>query len=158
MPPPSGRGGDRRRTSGAHARPTGKGVGYSGTPLVRKLGYKPGFRVALIGAPADYLELLGGLPAGVERCEADGLGLDLVHIFTKRRSEMEREIPRLRGAIAPAGMIWASWPKKSAGVPTDLTGDVIRAVALANDLVDVKVCAVDQTWSALKLVIPVVLR
>lgn len=133
-------------------------AGYSGTPLVRKLGYKPGFRVALIEPPPGYREWLGELPAGVAFCDGDRETLDLAHIFATRRSELERHVKRLRGAIAANGMIWASWPKKSSGVATDVTEDTVRAIAFANRLVDVKVCAVDDTWSALKLVIPLTLR
>lgn len=128
-------------------------AGYSGTPLVRKLGIKAGHRMHVVNAPDDYWHLLPGLPDEVERCGGRARSLDVIHCFVKRQSELERRLPGLRKRIVPNGMIWVSWPKKASGVPTDVTEDVIRKVAFANRLVDVKVCAVDDVWSGLKLVI-----
>jgi hypothetical protein len=129
--------------------------GYSGTPLPKKLGIKEGLRVTLIRMPA---EVRAELRDALAECRVgnDSTGpLDLIHLFSKSRAELEREMPRAAKALAPAGMIWISWPKKSSGVPTDLTEDVIRDTGLALGLVDVKVCAVTEIWSGLKFVIPV---
>lgn len=127
--------------------------GYSGTPLLRKLGIKPGFRVKPIGAPSDYPARLGPLPEGVIMSPAVRPPLDLCHVFAGSRRELSRRLAACRGWIRQNGMIWVSWPKKSSGVATDLTEDVIRELAGPLQLVDVKVCAVDETWSGLKLVI-----
>jgi hypothetical protein len=135
------------------ARPNRRTAGYSGTPLPRKLGIKEGARVAFPSAPADFAATLGELPDGVEpRARARG-PLDVIVFFTTARGELERRIRRLRGALDPAGALWVAWPKRASGVPTDLTEDVVREIALANTLVDVKVAAIDDTWSGLKLVI-----
>lgn len=133
-------------------------AGYSGTPLHRKLGMKPGFRVRTTHAPDDYEALLGDVPDGVvisPRLRAD---IDLWHLFTRSRAELAGLLPRAMRAVAPDGMIWVSWPKKASGVATDITEDTVRAEALPLGLVDVKVCAVDETWSGLKLVIRKALR
>jgi hypothetical protein len=137
---------------------------YSGTPLPRKLGLKEGQAVAFIALP----ETLSGLAecelfADVDRVSAaDELGPsephDLIHAFYTRAHDLELALNCLRAAIKPAGMIWISWPKKAAKVETDITEDVVRGFALARGLVDVKVCAVDEVWSGLKLVIPVAQR
>lgn len=131
--------------------------GYSGTPLIRKLGIKAGQKVALINSPPGYRKLLGELPGSVliQRASATPRagGLDLIHLFTKDRRELETLLPSLMTRIIPAGAIWVSWPKKSSGVATTISDNVVREVALPLGLVDVKVCAVDETWSALKLVI-----
>jgi hypothetical protein len=128
-------------------------AGYSGTPLPRKLGIKDGARVAFPSAPDDFAHTLGELPAGAKvRARARG-PLDVIVFFTKARSELARRMPRLRTALDPAGALWIAWPKRAASVPTDLNEDVVRELALANRLVDVKVAAIDQTWSGLKLVI-----
>ncbi|WP_123040593.1 DUF3052 domain-containing protein [Cohnella candidum] len=133
-------------------------AGYSGTPLVKKLGYQAGQRVCVVHAPDAYWETLGELPEGIVRA-AEGEGeLDLVHLFVRSRQECENWIPIYRERIRPSGMIWVSWPKKASKVPTDVTEDAIRSFALEQRLVDVKVCAVDTVWSGLKLVIPVALR
>lgn len=126
--------------------------GYSGTPLVKKLGYREGFRVALLDVPADYDALVAPLPPIVTARVDDG-DLDLVHGFFTSADALEAALPRLVRAIRKTGMIWVSWPKRSSGVSTDLTEDVVRALALAHGVVDVKVCAVDATWSGLKLMI-----
>ncbi len=128
-------------------------AGYSGTPLVRKLGYGEKMRVAVVGPPANYWDLVGRLPGGVRVMAGAAKELDLVHIFATRRTALERSVRSARKRMAQNGMIWASWPKKAARVPTDITEDVVREIAFPLDLVDVKVCAVDETWSGLKLVI-----
>lgn len=130
-------------------------AGYSGTPLAKKLGYKPGFRVLLDNAPDHYRALVDPLPDDVELADDD---LDLVHFFTTSRKELAAKLKRLVRNIKPNGMIWVSWPKKAAKVPTDITEDVIREVIAGTSLVDVKVCAVDEVWSGLKLVIRVTER
>lgn len=129
--------------------------GYSGTPLPKKLGIKDGYRAALIGMPGEVrAELRDALAAC--RIPKDGAGpLDFIFLFSKSRTELERELKRVRKTLAPAGMLWISWPKKASGVATDLAEDVIRAVGLKAGLVDVKVCAVTEVWSGLKFVIPV---
>jgi hypothetical protein len=127
-------------------------AGYSGTPLLTKLGLKPGMSLLIIGAPKDYARTLGPLPDGVAVAKAPKPNLDFIHLFTTRRADLARRFGALKRALAPAGMLWVSWPKKASGVATDLTEDVVREVALTGGLVDVKVCAVDDTWSGLKLV------
>ena len=129
--------------------------GYSGTPLPKKLGIKKEFNVALIGMPADVRAELRDALAEC-RITKDLTGpLEFIHLFSKSRVELEREMKRASKALAPAGMLWISWPKKSSGVPTDLTENIIRQTGLAIGLVDVKVCAVTDVWSGLKFVIPV---
>jgi hypothetical protein len=134
-------------------------LGYSGTPLLKKLGLNPGQVVRFIGAPAGYLKMLGPLPEGVRVRNAEremrSERLDFAQVFSKERTELEKLLPRLRKQIAPAGMIWVSWPKKSSGVATTVNEHVIRELALPMGLVDVKVCAVDEVWSGLKLVVRV---
>lgn len=135
-------------------------AGYSGTPLAKKLGIKEGHVVLALGAPEDYEELLEGLPDDVliEKADSAEQGdrrYDIVHAFTKERGWLEAALPTLSGRIVWNGAVWASWPKKASKVPTDVTEDVVRGLALQNGLVDVKVCAVDEVWSGLKLVIPV---
>jgi hypothetical protein len=125
-------------------------AGYSGTPLARKLGYKPGLRVLLDNAPDHYRAIVDPLPDSVEFVDND---LDLVHLFTASRKELAAKLKRYVKKIKPTGMIWVSWPKKASKAPTDITEDVIRAVIENTVLVDVKVCAVDDVWSGLKLVI-----
>ena len=128
-------------------------AGYSGTPLVKKLGIKSGFRVALLYAPDHYLELLGELPPDVAIDSAlVGGDYDFVHAFYTRRADYEAEFALLKSAIRKQGMIWISWYKKASKMPTDITEDVVRDVALAGGLVDVKVAAIDAQWSGLKLV------
>ncbi|PJE28721.1 Protein of unknown function [Pseudooceanicola antarcticus] len=132
-------------------------AGYSGTPLARKLGLKDGQRAVFVALPAT-LEDLASARAFSEVAqtatpeEISGEGWDLIHLFTREARQLD-QLPRLRSLIAPDGMIWVSWPKKASKVATDVTEDVIRARALADILVDVKVCAVDAIWSGLKLVI-----
>jgi len=127
-------------------------AGYSGTPLPQKLGIKPHTRIAILAAPRGYRATLGKLPAGVTVLTAARGTLPLIQFFTTSRRALETRFAGLVRALSPNGALWVSWPKKSAGVATDVTEDVVRAVALPGGLVDVKVCAVDETWSALKLV------
>jgi hypothetical protein len=126
---------------------------YSATPLIKKLGIKAGLMAVVINPPANYRRLLGKLPAGAElsnRVAGDG---QFVHLFSTRRVDLAKALERLRAKMADPGVLWVSWPKKSAKVPTDITEDVIRAVALPLGFVDTKVCAVDPIWSGLKLMI-----
>jgi hypothetical protein len=133
-------------------------VGYSGTALAKKLGIKAGCRMSVISAPAHYDELLAPLPANVERVRKPDGTTQLVHIFATRRVELEKALRDALSKIPADGAIWISWPKKAAKVPTDITEDVIREVALPLGLVDIKVCAVDEVWSGLKLVVRKELR
>src|SRR5436190_14801628 len=110
-------------------------AGYSGKPLAEKLGIKANAKLALVNAPSNYLKLLGKLPDGVKFAESN----DFVHLFTKRRDDLEKQLSILRKRIADTGTVWVSWPKKSSGVATDITEDTIRAVALPLGFVDVKV-------------------
>jgi hypothetical protein len=134
-------------------------AGYSGTPLVRKLGFKPGMKVAVLGAPEGFDDTLGELPDGVAVATRLGpASKDMVIVFVAERAALQRRLDALRTAIAPDGMVWVAWPKKASGVTTDVTEDVVREVVLPVGLVDVKVCAIDATWSGLKLVIRKELR
>ncbi len=128
-------------------------AGYSGTPLAKKLGIKPGFRVLTVGAPPNYRALLAPVPEGVSISPKARSVVDLCHLFARNRRELAHHLPACRGQIRENGMIWVSWPKKSSGVASDLTEDVVRELAFPLHLVDIKVCAVDETWSGLKLVI-----
>jgi hypothetical protein len=128
-------------------------AGYSGAPLVRKLGIKEGQRLAFPSAPDGFRQLLGELPDRVTvKSRATG-PLDVIVFFTKSRAELERRLPALRRAVDPAAGLWIAWPKRSSGVETDMTEDVARELGLANRLVDNKVCAIDEVWSGLRLVI-----
>lgn len=128
-------------------------AGYSGTPLIKKLGIKGGGRAALLYAPARYFDLLGSRPQDVEfDRELTGCDYDFIHAFYVRRADYEAEFAQLKAALGKSGMLWISWYKKAARMPTDITEDVVRAIALAGGLVDVKVAAVDAQWSGLKLV------
>ncbi len=140
-------------------------AGYSGTPLIKKLGYKAGQRALLIGVPEGLRPVLDQPDFAWSRNVDDMSALpggppplDVVHLFTKQREMLDAGLPQLRALLKPAGMIWVSWPKRASKVPTEVTEDVIRDLALSIDLVDVKVCAVDHIWSGLKLVIPVAKR
>ncbi|RRB04886.1 DUF3052 family protein [Larkinella rosea] len=128
-------------------------TGYSSTPLDKKLGFKDGFRVLLIDPPPHYLNLLGQEISQKVLFVDVAEHLDLVHLFVNTAERLETQLAILKTAIKPNGIIWVSWYKKSAKLPTELTEDVIRDTALALGLVDVKVCAVDDQWSGLKLVI-----
>lgn len=128
-------------------------AGYSGTPLAGKLGIKEGFKVFAAGAPANYRKLLEPLPASVRFVPRFDRTTNLVHIFATRRSELSRTLPAYRKRLEPEAIVWVSWPKKAAKMDTDITEDVVRQVALPLGFVDVKVCAVDDVWSGLKLVV-----
>ena len=133
-------------------------AGYSGRPLAGKLGLKPGQRAYARGMPDSVAaEIERDLP-GFRFAAEPEQGLDVAHVFTASRADLEGELARLRPLLAPAGMIWVSWPKKASRRPTDITEDTVREVAFPHGLVDVKVCAVDETWSGLKLVIRKALR
>ena len=127
-------------------------AGYSSRSLVAKLGIKPHTRIAVIGAPRGYRSTLGALPPGVAIATTLRGTLPVIHFFTKQRASLESRFPILMRALTADGALWISWPKQASGVATDLTEDGVRAVALAHGLVDVKVCAVDDVWSGLKLV------
>jgi hypothetical protein len=133
-------------------------AGYSGTPLAAKLGVRQGTTMLPIGAPDDYRDWLGPLPPGARFATRLSTQVDLIHVFVTRRVTLAGELKRLRAAMRPDAAIWVSWPKKSANVPTDVTEDTIRDVALPLGLVDVKVCAVTEVWSGLRLVIRKELR
>ena len=128
-------------------------AGYSGTPLARKLGIRAGTRVHPVDPPADYDELLEPLPEGVVLAARLDARTDLVHAFCSTRSSLSRILRTARQKLRPDAIVWISWPKKSSGVASEITEDTIREVALPLGLVDVKVCAVDATWSGLKLVL-----
>lgn len=127
-------------------------AGYSGTPLIKKLGIKEGFDVLFINPPEGYMDYLGELPAEVSVKNKLSGKLDFIQFFAKSRAEFEKKFLQLKKALKPAGQLWVSWPKKASKIPTDITEDIIRVFALKNGLVDVKVCAVDEIWSGLKLV------
>jgi hypothetical protein len=128
-------------------------AGYSGTPLAKKLGIKEGSHVSLRNAPDSYTALVAPLPAGVRFDKAFDGRADIVHFFTSSRAELAQWLTAWRGMLKPGACIWVSWPKKASKVPTDVTEDVIREVALPLGYVDIKVCAVDMVWSGLKLVV-----
>jgi len=133
-------------------------AGYSGTPLAKKLGIKAGSQLLLVGAPDEYVALLEPLPEGVQFGTRLSEATDIVQIFAVRRAELQRLLSSCRAQLKSTGMVWVSWPKKSARVATDITEDTIREVALPLGFVDVKVCAVNEVWSGLKLVIRKELR
>ena len=128
-------------------------AGYSGTPLVKKLGVRPNEKVVALNAPDHYADLLGDLPEGATITDRAPANAAFVHLFVTERADMATRLSALRTKVDEAGMVWVSWPKKSAKVPTDITEDTIREVALPLGFVDVKVCAVDEKWSGLKLMI-----
>jgi hypothetical protein len=131
------------------------GAGYPGTPLGRKLGIGEGDEVALIGAPERFEDTLGDLPdvASLHTNLADDARYDVIVAFVTQRAELEAELPRLRARMAPACGLWIAWPKRASRVPTNMSDQVIRDVVLPTGLVDNKVCAIDDTWSGLRLVI-----
>ncbi len=128
-------------------------AGYSGTPLAKKLGIKPGGNVFVDGAPMDYEELLAPLPDDVAMQNVVDATTDVVHVFATKKAELARALKKSLKHLRPDAAIWVSWPKKAAKVPTDITEDAIRELAFPLGLVDIKVCAVDDVWSGLKLVI-----
>ena len=127
-------------------------AGYSGTPLPRKLGIGEADRVAFSRAPEEFARALGPLPDGVAVRARVRRPLDVIVAFFTRCAELERRYPRLAAALVPDGGLWIAWPKGSSGVATDLTEDVVRQIAIANGMVDNKVCAIDDVWSGLRLV------
>lgn len=141
---------ERRATTRAAA-------GYSGTPLVRKLGIRPGMAVRLFHAPADYWTLLGGDAGALDVAELSPRGrrpADFQHVFATTARSLDAALATARSRMVVDGMIWVSWPKQSAGVPTEIGRSDVMAAGKLHGLVDVKVCAVDETWSGLKFVIP----
>jgi hypothetical protein len=127
-------------------------AGYSGTPLPKKLGIKPGVRLGLLGAPDGFDETLGELPPGVEVRRQARARLDVIVAFFTRRSDLERRLPALQRAMTPSAGLWIAWPKRASGVATDVDENVVREFGLTAGLVDNKVCAIDQVWSGLRLV------
>jgi hypothetical protein len=128
-------------------------AGYSGTPLPKKLGIRPGHRLAFIHAPDGFAQTLGELPESVEIVRDEDAGpLDLTVFFTTRADALPAAFQRIGPRVHPAGTLWIAWPKKAAKVPTDVTEDVVRAIGLREGMVDVKVCAIDAVWSGLKFV------
>ena len=128
-------------------------AGYSGTPLDRKLGIKPGHAVVLLGAPEGFVGETLSLPAGVRVRRRAGGTADVIVSFHTRRAELARRLPALRAMMQPAAGLWIAWPKRASKMETDITEDVLREIALPTGLVDNKVCAVDERWSGLRLVI-----
>jgi hypothetical protein len=133
-------------------------AGYSGTPLAKKLGLKPGMRAWFRDMPDSVRAEVDPVGLGLSEQTAPSAGIEAAHIFVTRRAELEREIAALRDLLAPAGFLWVCWPKKAAKTDTDMTENVVREIALPIGLVDIKVCAVDEKWSGLKLMIRKSLR
>ena len=127
-------------------------AGYSRKPLAQKLGIRKGYVLAFLNAPDYYDSILGKLPDKVTLARGPGWQLDFIQLFATERASLEKELPRLKARLKQDGMIWVSWPKSSSRLRTDLSDGVVREVGLKNGLVDVKVCAVDDSWSALKFV------
>jgi hypothetical protein len=130
-----------------------KSVGYSGTPLAKKLGFKAPMTVYTVDAPREYRGWLAGLDPGVDFATMPVRAIAAAHVFVTRKADLAKHAAALRKSLEPAGFVWVSWPKKSSRVATDITEDTIREVALPMGFVDVKVCAVSDVWSGLKLVI-----
>ena len=128
-------------------------AGYSQTPLAQKLGIKQGTKIFPVNAPGNYKKLVAPLPDGVRMAARMGPRIDVVHLFSRNKTHLTKVLPNLLTKLKSDGVIWVSWPKKVSGVATDITEDVVRAAALPLGLVDIKVCAVDETWSGLKLVL-----
>jgi hypothetical protein len=133
-------------------------AGYSATPLAKKIGIRTGSRILVIGAPEGYIELLDPLPDSLQFVSRLSKFTDIVHIFTDQKAELQKALSAFRNKLKPGAMIWVSWPKRSSRVPTDITEDTVREVALPLGFVDVKVCAVTDVWSGLKLVVRKELR
>ncbi len=127
-------------------------AGYSGTPLVKKLGIKAGFRIAFVGAPANFERDLGPLPVNVQIMSRPRRPMDFVLLFSKSATSLENDFKRTAAMLSANGMLWVSWPKKAANMATDLSENIVRAIGLDAGLVDVKVCAVNEIWSGLKFV------
>lgn len=133
-------------------------VGYSGTPLSKKLGMKASSRVFISGAPHGFTELLEPIPEGVVFQRSAGPETEIAHVFATRREELKKQLSTLRKKLNPQAALWVSWPKKASKVPTSITENTVRELALPLGWVDVKVCAVTEVWSALKLVVRKELR
>ncbi|MEO0324134.1 MAG: DUF3052 family protein [Myxococcota bacterium] len=133
-------------------------AGYSGTPLLKKLGIKPAARLQALNAPAGLEEWLGPLPEGARWLGRGAKGLDTVLLFVTERRGLRRRLPGAQRSLAPAGALWLAWPKKTSSIATDLTREPVRAAGLAAGLVDVKVCAISEDWSGLKFVVPLTKR
>ena len=146
---------DHRRR---RVKPPSGTAGYSGTPLTKKLGITAGCKVLRIDAPSEYRSLLEPVPDAVMFTSRAGAGVDLAHLFVTERERLAKELASLRRKLRPEMPVWVSWPKKASGVPTSVTEDVIREVALPLGYVDVKVCAVSEVWSGLKIVVRKELR
>ena len=127
-------------------------AGYSGTPLIKKLGIKEGFRIAIVDGPSNFLKTLGELPASTKVVSSVAAPLDLVILFTESEQQLIKKFSLLAEKLTANGMIWVGWPKKSSGVPTDLSFDSVQRIGLGAGLVDVKICAIDEIWSGLKFV------
>ena len=136
----------------ARKNPAPASAGYSGKPLWQKLGLRPGLRVRLVQAPEDYFSLCGFDAAQVALIARKTVGCDFTHIFATQRAQLERDLPSLIAGLADKGVLWISWPKKSARIATDITEGTLREIVLPLGLVDIKVCAVNEVWSALKFV------
>ena len=133
-------------------------AGYSGTPLSVKLGIKAGFEIYLAGAPDHYLKLVSPLPERANIAARLSKNTDIVHVFTVRKTELAKALRSYRSKLKPTAVVWVSWPKKSAKVSTDITEDTVRELGLPLGFVDIKVCAVTEVWSGLKLVVRKELR
>ncbi len=132
-----------------------KPAGYSGTTLAKKLGIRTGFKIRLVNQPGYYFELFTDLPAGLLFLTNKKVKKNFIHYFAIHAGNLQKEISHLKKEIEEDGIIWISWYKKASKIPTDITETMVRELALANGLVDIKVCAIDEYWSGLKLVIPV---
>jgi hypothetical protein len=132
-----------------------KPSGYSGTPLAKKLGIKSGFRIKLVNQPNYYFELFDDLPADIKVLNDIKSKKNFIHYFAKSATQLIKDIKSIKNEIEPDGMIWISWSKKTSGIQSDVTENLVRETGLKNGLVDIKVCAVDEIWSGLKFVIPV---
>jgi hypothetical protein len=148
----------RSLVANRHSRPTRHMPGYPGTPLASKLGIKPGYSLLVVGAPTGYQGLLHPLPEGVVFTRKASERTDLVHFFSASKSGLSKALTQYRAKLKPSCSVWVSWPKKSSKVATDITEDSVREVALPLGFVDVKVCAVTEVWSGLKLVVRKELR
>lgn len=130
-------------------------TGYSGTPLAKKLGIKSDFKIQLINQPSYYLDLFTNLPSNIKILNDKTVKKNLIHYFAKNAKQLTKDIQQLKKEIEQDGIIWISWPKKTSKMQTDVTEHLVRDLGLANNLVDIKICAIDEIWSALKFVIPV---
>jgi hypothetical protein len=130
-------------------------AGYSGTPLIKKLGIKPGMLLSFVNTPKEFETTLGVLPEGLAWEGPRAMAIDFALLFVTSEAELQRQFDKLAQRLAPTGMLWVGWPKKAAKVVSDLSEDVVRRVGLNAGLVDIKVCAIDEVWSGLKFVIPV---